>query len=103
MRNKLLKFGPKLSLSQNTLFTGFVSNLSKAGCFVQVGHNCTIRVGLNELSDESDFDFQKEMPVGRIVVGRVTKVLESAEGDMRFNGSLRKSIVEHGCGQLQKN
>ena len=43
------------------------------------------------------------MPVGRIVVGRITKVLESSEGDMRFNGSLRRSIVEHGCGQLQKN
>jgi predicted RNA-binding protein with RPS1 domain len=57
LRNKLLKFGPKLSIAQNQLFLGFVSNLSKAGCFVQVGHQCTVRVGLNELSDESDFDF----------------------------------------------
>jgi hypothetical protein len=34
LRNKILKFGPKLSVNQGDLFTGFVTNISKAGCFV---------------------------------------------------------------------
>ena len=57
LRNKILKFGARLSISQNALFTGYVTNLSKAGCFIQIGHKCVVRVGLNELSDEADYDF----------------------------------------------
>ena len=34
LRNKIIKFGPKLAVSQNDLFTGYVTNISKAGCFI---------------------------------------------------------------------
>lgn len=53
----MLKFGPKLAVAANALFVGYVTNVSKAGCFVQLGHKCVVRVGLNELSDDPDFDF----------------------------------------------
>jgi len=65
---------------------------------VQLGHKCVVRVGLNELSDDPDFDFQAEVPVGRAVVGRVTKCIDNQGAEMRFNASLRQSIVEYGCG-----
>jgi hypothetical protein len=41
----------KLVLAKNSLVLGYVTNISKAGCFIQVGHNTSIRAGLNELSD----------------------------------------------------
>lgn len=34
MKNKLLKFGAKVSLEQNSLAIGFVVNIGKAGCFI---------------------------------------------------------------------
>jgi hypothetical protein len=105
LRNKILKFGPKLALQENSLFVGYVANLSKAGCFVQIGHKCTVRIGLNELSDNPDFDFQKEMPLGMPVVGRITKCIppQTQGEEMRFNASLRQSLVEYGTGQVQKS
>ena len=68
-----------------------------------IGHNCTVRVGLNELSDTADFNFQREMPLGRQVVGRITKCMENNQGsgeDMRYNATLRKSLVIYGVGQI---
>ena len=56
LRNKILKFGNKLALKPNDLFTGYVTNISKAGCFVQIGHSCTARIGLNELFDDNDLE-----------------------------------------------
>ena len=50
-RNAILKYGAKLVLAKNSLVLGYVTNISKAGCFIQVGHNTSIRAGLNELSD----------------------------------------------------
>ena len=52
MRNKVLKYGAGLSLKQGDLTIGYVTNISKAGCFIQVAHNVSMRAGLNELSDE---------------------------------------------------
>lgn len=49
-------------------------NIGKAGCFVQIGHNTTVRAGLNELSDQANFNFNEEMPLGRLVLGRVYKI-----------------------------
>lgn len=59
IRNKILKYGSKLSIQQGSLVIGYVTNISKAGCFVQVGHNTSVRVGLNELSDSANFDFRE--------------------------------------------
>jgi hypothetical protein len=56
LRNKILKFGNK-ALQANDLFVGYVSNISKAGCFVQIGHSTTVRIGLNELDDSETFNF----------------------------------------------
>lgn len=53
---------------------GYVTNISKAGCFIQVAHNVSMRAGLNELSDDQGFDFIAQMPIGRVVVARITKV-----------------------------
>lgn len=44
---------------------GYITNIGKSGCFVQIGHNCTVRAGLNELSDQSSFNFAEQMPLGR--------------------------------------
>lgn len=93
MRNKLLKFGAKVALEQNSLAIGFVINIGKAGCFIQIGHNVTVRAGLNELSDQSDYDFAKEMPIGRVVIGRITGFNDDKS---RFHFSLRESIVVYG-------
>lgn len=51
MRNSILKFGAKVAIQQGDLALGYIVNIGKAGCFVQIGHNCTVRAGLNELSD----------------------------------------------------
>jgi hypothetical protein len=53
---------------------------------------------LNELSDNSGYDFTKEVPVGRLVVGRISKVEESADGKKRFCYSTRQSLVVFGVG-----
>lgn len=57
MRNKILKYGPSVALSRGDLCLGYVVNIGKSGCFTQIGHNCVVRAGLNELSDQSNFDF----------------------------------------------
>jgi hypothetical protein len=79
-----------------------VTNISKAGCFVAIGHNTTVRIGLNELDDSEDFDFQRQMPIGRQVCGRITKVIDNG-GDLRFNATLRRSLVVFGVGQITKS
>lgn len=99
LRNKILKFGGKVAITQGDLFLGYIANINKAGCFVQIGHNSTVRVGLNELSDSANFDFREQMPIGRIVVGRITKC---EQDNTRFSGSLRRSIVIYGVHQVDK-
>ncbi len=54
-----------MAVNQGDLFIGYVSNISKAGCFVNIGHNTTVRIGLNELDDSESFDFHTQMPIGR--------------------------------------
>ena len=76
---------------------GYVTNISKAGCFIQIGHNTSVRAGLNELSDSPSFDFTHELPLGRIVLARITK----CENDStRFSASLRHSLVVYGVDQV---
>lgn len=57
-KNKILKYGASIALQQGDLAIGYIVNIGKAGCFIQIGHNCVVRAGLNELSDQSNFDFQ---------------------------------------------
>ena len=78
-------------------------NIGKAGCFIQIGHNCTVRSGLNELSDNSNFDFTKEMPLGRLVVGRISKVDSPPSGDKRFHFSIRPSLIVYGVGGVERS
>lgn len=56
-RNKILKFGADVALHEGDLCVGYITNIGKSGCFVQIGHNCTVRAGLNELSDSQTFNF----------------------------------------------
>ena len=42
------------------------------------------------------------MPIGRQVVGRITKCIDLGE-EMRFNASLRKSLVLFGVHQVNRN
>jgi ribosomal protein S1 len=78
-------------------------NIGKAGCFVQIGHNTTVRAGLNELSDQANFNFTDEMPIGRVVIGRVYKVDTQPNGEKRFNFSTRKSLVVYGAQSVMRN
>lgn len=43
------------------------------------------------------------MPQGRLVVGRITGVKEQPKGDKRFDFSLRKSLVVHGVGVIDRS
>lgn len=98
VRNRVLKYGAK-SLQVGQLVAGYVSNASKAGCFVKLGLNCTGRAALQELSDEADFDYASRLPAGMPVVGRISKI-EVAQNDSeappRLSLSLRESIVKYG-------
>ena len=103
VRNKIIKYGADLALERGDLAIGYVANIGKAGCFVQIGHNCTVRAGLNELSDSANFDFASEMPQGRIVIGRITKVEEAADKPKRFHFSTRQSIAVYGVGVIERS
>mmetsp|Transcript_1273 Transcript_1273/g.1518 ORF Transcript_1273/g.1518 Transcript_1273/m.1518 type:complete len:562 (+) Transcript_1273:3654-5339(+) len=103
MRNKILKFGASVALNRGDLTLGYVVNIGKAGCFIQIGHNCVVRAGLNELSDSSNFNFNEEMPIGRLVVGRITKVGTQASGEKRFDFSIRPSLVVYGVGVVDRS
>ena len=59
-----------------------------------------MRAGLNELSDSADFDFVSQMPIGMVVVARITKT--EADGT-RFNCSLRRSLVVYGVHQVNRS
>ena len=61
------------------------------------------RAGLNELSDSSGFNFQDEMPIGRIVLGRISRTDEPANGDKRFHFSTRQSLVVYGVGAIDRS
>jgi hypothetical protein len=66
---------------------------------VSMGHGLAARVALTELSDNPDFDFTKQMAIGMLVIGRITKVEQ--EGT-RFSVSLRKSLVVYGVGLVDR-
>lgn len=61
-----------------------------------------MRAGLNDLSDSSSFNFVEEMPVGRVVLGRITKVEDKGD-DKRFQFSTRKSLVVYGVGVVDRS
>ena len=54
------------------------------------------------MSDESSFDFKEQMPLGRMVLGRIVKV-EDAGDQKRFNITLRRSLVVYGTNTIDKN
>ena len=56
-----------------------------------------MRAGLNELSDDKGYDFIFQMPTGRVVFLRITKV---HDGGARFDCSMRKSLVVYGVYQV---
>ena len=97
-RNRVLKFGAPLTFKAGSLCIGYITNISKAGCFIQVAHNVTMRAGLNELSDDQDYDFVSQLPIGRVVLARITKAVNG-----RFDCSLRKSLIVYGVHQVSKN
>jgi ribosomal protein S1 len=79
------------------LAIGYIVNIGKSGCFVQIGHNTVIRAGLNELSDDANFNFNHEMPIGSIVFGRVYRIDTQPNGEKKFHFSTRQSIVVYGA------
>jgi len=70
-----------------------VTNISKAGVFVSMGHNLSARVALTQLSDNPNFNFQKQMAIGMLVIGGITMVEADGSG---FSMSLRRSLVVYG-------
>jgi len=46
-----------VALERGDLAIGYIVNIAKAGCFIQIGHNCVVRAGLNDLDDSSSFNF----------------------------------------------
>lgn len=102
VRNKILKYGTEVALSKGDLCVGYIVNIGKAGCFIQIGHNCVVRAGLNELSDATTFNFQEEMPIGRIVIGRISKV-DDHNGQKRYHFTTRQSLVVYGVGVVDRS
>jgi len=102
MRNKIVKFGANVALKRGDLAVGYVANIGKAGCFLQIGHGCVARAGLNELSDSLDYNFDANVPIGRLVVGRITRVRDKPTGDKQFDFSLRESLVVYGVGVIER-
>lgn len=92
-----------MALQLGDLAIGYIVNIGKAGCFVQIGHNCVVRAGLNELSDQSNFNFQEQMPIGTIVLGRIARVKDLPTGDKKFDFSTRQSLVVYGVGVLERS
>ena len=101
-RNKILKYGSNVALHEGDLALGYVTNIGKSGCFVQIGHNCTVRSALNELSDQTSFNFIEQMPIGRLVLGRITSV-DDKTGTKRFNFSIRKTLVVYGSNAFDRS
>lgn len=99
LRNKIVKYGAKVAVKTGELAQGYVTGISKAGCFVQIGHNTSVRAALTELSDEPNFDFKSQMAIGMRVLGRITK---TEQDNTRFHYSLRRSLVVHGVGQVAR-
>jgi ribosomal protein S1 len=97
-----LKYGADVALHEGDLCVGYVTNIGKSGCFIQIGHNCTVRAGLNELSDSSSFNFTEQMPLGRLALARIYKV-DDVQGKKRFNVTLRKSLVVHGVNAVNRD
>ena len=102
-RNKILKYGASVALNGNDLTLGYIVSVGRPGCFVQLGHDCVVRAGLNELSDDKDFTWEGVIVPGRMVLGRVTKVEDQLTkngtektGVRRFHFTLRESAVLHG-------
>lgn len=98
-----MKYGTAAALSRGDLALGYVTGIGKAGCFVQIGHKCTVRAGLNELSDSAKFNFADEIPVGRLVLGRITKVDTQPNGEKRYHFSTRQSLVVYGVGAVDRS
>lgn len=42
------------------------------------------------------------MPVGRLVLGRISKVKQLDTGDKRFDFSIRQSLVVYGVGSVDR-
>jgi len=82
-------------LKQGDLCLGYVTNISKSGCFIKLGSGVVARAGLNELSDQEVKSFKEEYPVGSTVLGRIYKV-EEVKGEKRYHMSLRESVVVYG-------
>jgi hypothetical protein len=89
-------------LHEGDLCIGYITNIGKSGCFIQIGHQCTVRAGLNELSDSPSFNFVEDMPLGRMVLARIYKVDEQ-NGKKRFNVTLRKSLVVFGVNVVTRD
>ena len=58
-----------------------------------------MRASFNELSDDQDYDFQSQLPIGRVVIVRITK---ATNNNTRFDCSLRKSLVVYGVHQVSR-
>ena len=55
------------------------------------------------MSDQANYNFNEEMPIGRIVIGRVYKIDTLPNGEKRFNFSTRKSLVVFGAQSCKRS
>ncbi|KAJ3344950.1 Protein RRP5, partial [Kappamyces sp. JEL0680] len=71
LRSKLPTFD---ELHVGQIVQGYITNISEAGCLVNLFHNATARVKLTELSDDSDVDWKAEFKIGKLVVGVIMNI-----------------------------
>lgn len=60
-----------------------------------------MRSALVELSESSSFNFLEEMPIGRLVLGRITRIDEKADKKW-YHFSLRKDLVVYGTNAIDR-
>ncbi|KAI9366055.1 hypothetical protein DFJ73DRAFT_955849 [Zopfochytrium polystomum] len=101
---EVLKFDSKLSrldlsiraaqesapkVEEDKIYTGYVSNVSYAGVFVDLGWHTSARVRIAELADEFIKDWKAGFPVGKRVVG---KIISATQG--RIEMSLKRTAID---------
>lgn len=61
-------------LNPNMMVQGYVKNITPKGCFIFLSRKIDAKILVSNLSDGYVQDLEKEFPVGKLVIGRVSSV-----------------------------
>lgn len=61
-------------LHPDMIVKGYIKNVTPKGCFIMLSRNIDAKILLSNLSDQYVKEPEKEFPIGKLVIGRVTSV-----------------------------